>query len=454
MLTKESKIAILGYGLEGVAMLNWLVSKHYGNVTVCDASVDIEDRMPNGVSVRLGENYLKDLGDFDVIFRSPGVKFLEPEIQKAVNRGVVVTSVTAFFVDHCPCPIIGVTGTKGKGTTSTLIYEILKKAGRSVYLGGNIGLPAIEFLDDLKGDDLVVLELSSFQLQDMKKSPKFGVFLNTTEDHLDYHEDRGEYLRAKESLLMHQNENGVAVLNDDYEYVNYYKKLVKGALKLVSMEHEVADGAFVRDEAVWYAKDGEMERVVEVADIGLVGRHNLENVMPAVVITKELGVENSVINEAVVAFKGLPHRLEFVREVDGVRYFNDSFSTTPETSVAAVDAFDEDMVLIAGGFDKGLDYKNWALKILLDKSLRAVVLVGDTTEKMQNEIEDAKERLGDALGSATLVMTADDLKEAIDKAREFLKKGVIVMSPGSSSFDLYSSYKERGERFREVVKGL
>ncbi len=455
-MERKDEIAIIGFGLEGRAVLDYLIKHNYPNVTVCDMNMDIEEEMPDGVSVRFGpDEYLKNLMDFDVIFRSPGVKFLEPAIQTAINEGVYVTSCTDFFMDQCVCPVIGVTGTKGKGTTCTLIYEILKKAGKKVYLGGNIGNPSIELLDKLKGDNLVVLEMSSFQLQDLRKSPHYAVVLNTTTDHLDYHVDRDEYLAAKEALLINQNAEGVAVFNRDYEYVKYYEGLVKGAVREVSVEEEVNDGAYTKDNEIWYSSDGKAEKIMKVSDIALIGSHNLENVMPAVVIAKELGVASKDIVAAVKNFTGLPYRLELVREVAGVKYYNDSFSTTSETSMAAVDSFDEPTVLIAGGFDKGLDYGQWAVKILTKPSLKTVILVGDTADKMEDEIVEAEEKLGSAEGSPTKVLRRDDLEEAVLEAYTEASDGwVVVMSPAASSFDQFASYKERGEKFIEIVKQL
>jgi len=216
-MDKRTKIAILGFGVEGLAVYEYLRAKDYNELTVCDADVDLKKELDNGVSAHLGEDYLMNLDQFDVIFRSPGIKYLAPEVQAAVNAGSVVTSSTAFFLDQSPCKVIGVTGTKGKGTTCTLISMMLEEAGIDVHLAGNIGVPAIELLQKVDADSVVVLELSSFQLQDLTVSPDYAVLLNTTSDHLDYHVDQQEYMEAKESLLDHQHEGDLAVLNEDYE---------------------------------------------------------------------------------------------------------------------------------------------------------------------------------------------------------------------------------------------
>jgi len=497
-MNQRSKIAVIGYGVEGKAMLKWLTAHGYSNVTVCDRRVRLGEKLPSGVSAQLGEHYLDGLSEFEVIFRSPGVPHHDPSIVEASVLGVEVTSPTQFFLDHCPCIVIGVTGTKGKGTTATLIYEILKAgfaggkaafggsrgagtgaAGTAgaVLLGGNIGNPPIEFLDEVCGRDVVVLELSCFQLGDLKKSPAVAVFLNTTVDHLDYYPDVGEYMRAKELILAHQDADDLAVLNRDYEYVKYYQPLVKGRLAFVSPKGKaVKNGAWVEDGWIKYAGDGgaaggavkgtggtakpsKPERIMRVADVALIGSHNLENVCPAVVVGREFGVSAKVIDRVVRAFKGLPHRLEFVRKVDGVSYYNDSFSTNPFTSMAAVDSFSVPTVLIAGGSDKELDYLEWARKILTKASLEAVVLIGATTEKMEKAIVKAKGRLerGEATGEATPteVVKCKSLKEAVAAAKARAKKGgVVVMSSAAASFDQFKDYKDRGEKFRELVRGL
>ncbi len=458
-MNQQSKIAILGFGVEGRAMFEYLHRNEYPNITICDQDVNLKDEMPGGVSVKLGPGYLDGLDEFEVIFRSPGIKYMDAYIQKAIEGGLEVTSPTNYFVDQCPCPIIGVTGTKGKGTTSTLIFEMLKrsglKPGEEIFLGGNIGQCPMEFLDKLTGDSLVVLELSSFQLQDLRKSPKYAVILNTTSDHLDYHVDRDEYMQAKEKLLTHQHSDSVAVLNKDYDYSKYYTPLVKGELKLVSVRDKVADGAYVHDGVIYYSSKGKSEKVAEVSEVMLVGSHNLENILPAIVIAKELEVKTKDIHAVIKEFKNLPYRLELVRELKGVRYYNDSYSTTPDTSMAAVDSFDVPTILIAGGHDKGADYSEWAAKILTKPSLHTVILIGANADKMEKALIDAEVKLGDAIGSPTKILRRENMEGAvIDAYAESDEGGVVVLSPAAASFDMYKNYKERGNDFNAHVRKL
>jgi len=363
-----------------------------------------------------------------------------------------------------------------------------------------------------------VLELSCFQLGDLRKSPAVAVFLNTTIDHLDYYPDVDEYMHAKELILTNQDGDDLAILNKDYEYVKHYTPLVKGRLAYVSPRGgRVEYGAWVEDGWIIYARSagervrsaggcvGKPERVVRVADVALIGSHNLENVCPAVVVGREFGVAVRDIARVVKKFKGLPHRLEFVRKIGGgargvatareaaatrgagargvatareaaaargaatargagaVSYYNDSFSTNPLTSMAAVDSFDKPTVLIAGGSDKGLDYSDWALKILTKASLEAVVLMGATAEKMRSAIEDAREKLGSGSdggeATPTKVEVVKTLEEAVAEATRIAESElsgndvVVVMSPAAASFDQFKDYKERGEMFKELVGG-
>ena len=477
-MNQHSKIAVVGYGLEGRAMVDYLVKHKYDNITVCDQNVKMKKKMHEGISVRLGKDYLEGINDFDVIFRSPGVDHARPEFTQARVEGKRVTSITEYFLEQCAGTIVGVTGTKGKGTTSTLIYELLQehfKGGRKhAYLGGNIGIPAIEFLDKMNGGAVAVLELSCFQLGDVTKSPKIAVLLNTTSDHLDYYPDRGAYLRAKEFILTHQDSDDLAVLNADYPYMKYYLPLVKGGAQMVSVRgKKIENGVRVKGGgskaggggdggAIYHVIDGKEEKVMNVSDIALVGAHNLENVCPAIVVAKYFGVSNKAIVKVVKKFKGLEHRIEFVGSKKGVDYYNDSFSTNPQTSMAAAASFVEPTFLICGGSDKRLGYGAWARKLLTLENVKGVVLNGGTAMKMKKAL-DAAAKVGGRRG--TKVVVVDDLESAFAIARELAEaaaknvrarkgganKAVVVMSPAAASFDQFENYKKRGEKFGEMV---
>ena len=295
---------------------------------------------------------IEDLNGFDFVFRSPGFHPNNPALEKARKGGIEITSATKVFFDLCPCPIVGVTGTKGKGTTSTLIYEMLKSQGFDAYLGGNIGTPPLEFLPKLTKDSKVVLELSSFQLMDLEKSPHVAVMLMTTSEHLDYHKDVYEYVNAKRNIFRFQKESDFAVVNKDYPASNESDIESIGKVYRVSREQGVDQGCFVRGESIVLKMNDEEEVILSTKDIALPGKHNLENVCASIVAALCTGCSMKSIIPVLKKFQGLPHRIEFIRLVKGVKYYNDSFSTTPETAIAAIEAFEEPKILILGGSSK------------------------------------------------------------------------------------------------------
>ena len=315
---KNKKIAIIGQGIEGLSSEKFLKSKG-ATVTVLDQKLDTD--------------YLMGLEKYDLIIRSPGVK------PKLLEKYSNVTSQTKLFMELCPCPVIGVTGTKGKGTTSSLIYEMLKKQGFDAYLGGNIGLPPFEFLDQLNVHSRVVLELSCFQLMDLDKSPNIAVMLMVTSEHLDWHNSREEYIFAKRNILKHQIETDFAVINKDYLPSRESDIETNAQIYYVSAVDESLRGCFVKDYAVWL-RDGDLEeKIINTSEILIPGEHNLENVCAAGMAGYLAGVNANNIAQVLKTFKGLPHRLELFANINGVLYYDDSFSTTPETAIAAINAF-------------------------------------------------------------------------------------------------------------------
>lgn len=429
---KTAKIAILGFGLEGKSTLKFLEENEYENLQVFDENLEEY------------EQDLSKLADYDVIIRSPGIHMNHPELDRARENGVQTTSATKLFFEICPCPIIGVTGTKGKGTTSTLIYEIIKDTGKDVYLGGNIGLPALELMKDIWKESLVILELSSFQLQDLEKSPHIAVVLNTTSEHLDYHEDSEEYQAAKESIVKFQGPDDFAVLNLDYKYYKRYENLGEGEKFFVSTKKKVQHGAHESHKTI-YVEDQE---VCKTDEVGLIGPHNLENILPAIMATSILKIPKNHISKSVKNFKGLPHRLEFAGEHKGVRFYNDSFSTTPETCIAALNSFKDPIILIAGGSEKNSDYDELGRVIFEKKNLDDVILMGDTAQIIKKAILKNGEPKCD-------ITTVANYHDAFDLASEKAwKDSVVLLSPACASFGLFKNYKERGEKFKEWVESL
>lgn len=401
---KNKKIAILGWGVDTQDVEPWL--KEQGAV------VTILDEQKEAFG---------DLTKYDVLVRSPGVYRYRSDIVKAESAGTAVTSKTKIFFDVCPGKIIGVTGTKGKGTTSTLIYEILKAAGKKVFLGGNIGKGIFEHLDEMDKNSLVVLELSSFQLIDLHKSPHVAVVLMTTSEHMDWHKSVNEYVDAKSRITQFQMPNDYVIYNKDYP--NSVKISKQGKAKKISVS----------------GKDWKGE-------MGLRGEHNRENVAAATAVARIFKVQGSIISKVVGEFKGLEHRLEEVATIDGVTYFDDSFSTTPETTIAAIKAFTEPLILIAGGSEKGSDFTNLGKVISETKNIKAVILIGHMADRIDKAILNR---------NLSIIRNISNLKDVVRTASGLASSGdVVLLSPACASFDMFKNYKERGNQFKEEVRKL
>lgn len=395
------RIAILGYGVEGRSALKFLKK-------LCPkADFDIKDQ-------KFGRNYLKHLETFDLIVRSPGVPYLTPEIQRAKRVGVEITSATKLFFKHAKGTLVGITGTKGKGTVATLLYKILRAAGKDAHLIGNMGIPMLDELPKLKKTSISVLELSSFQLQDLDVSPHIAVILDISPDHLNYHESFKEYLEAKFPISNFQFPNNKVFFFPD----NRFSKAI--------------------------AQKSRGKKIPVLADKKLIlkipGFHNLKNASMAAAVARSLGVSEQIVKKVARNFKGLPHRLEFVRKVGGVKYYNDSASTNPAATVAALRAFDAPKILIAGGASKNLSYG--PLKDGIAKSnIKLVILYGENKDEICN-----------AVGNITHTVMAEDLKSALRLAIYSAVKGdIVLLSPASTAFDQFSGYAERGELFKKLV---
>ncbi len=396
------------------------------------------------------DTYPKAFGEFDLVVRSPGISPLSAVVEKIKAQNIPVTSPTQIFFDLCPCRIIGITGTKGKGTTSSLIYEMLKASGVDAYLGGNIGLPPLSFLSALKTGSCAVLELSSFQLQDLTKSPQIGVFLMTTSEHLDYHKDVYEYIDAKRNLLRFQAPNDYAIVNRDYPASNESDVHTQGQVYKFSRELEVDRGAFIKDGFVWIKmKEGEpSQRVLAAEDILLPGKHNWENVCAASMAAYLAGVSISDIASVLKEFRGLEHRLELVRLFNGVRYYDDSFSTTPETAIAAIEAFSDPEILILGGSSKNSDFTELGRVIRSSTNIKAIIGIGDEWGRIRQAFDN--EHL-----TFDIIEGCVNMQEVVAKAHEIATLGdVVILSPACASFDMFKNYKVRGEQFKSEVNSL
>jgi UDP-N-acetylmuramoylalanine--D-glutamate ligase len=451
---KQKKIAILGIGNENIALIKYLKKHNISNLTLCDKEGEISDltlQIGEGdYKFKLGEDYLSELKNFDLVFRTPGLPYLNSQIQDAKTNGVEISSQIKLFFELCPCPIIGITGTKGKGTTSTLIYEILKREFETnqksnIYLAGNIGNAPIEFLDKLTEDDIVVLELSSFQLQDLEKSPHIAVVLNISSDHLDVHKSNEEYVEAKTNLVRHQKQADFAVINADYLTSFQFAAITQAKVFWFSRRKSVDFGCFIAGDTIVLRIHENDHELAKTGEILLRGEHNLENICAASIAGFLAGAKANSIKEVLKTFKGLEHRLELVGKLNGISFYNDSFSTNPDTAIAAIKSFSEPIVLIAGGSEKFADYQELGSEI--DKStIKTLVLIGETGPRIKKEIKNKNIKIIDQCQNLSEVM------EAVKN--EAASGDVVLLSPASASFDWFKNYKDRGNQFKEQVKNL
>ena len=442
------KVAVLGLGIEGKDLCQFLLKKD-AQVTVFDQKEqsDLEEDYwvfkKQGINFSLGKDYLKNrLLGFEIIFRSPGFRRLIPEIVEAEKRGSTISSSTKLFFDLCPGRIIGVTGTKGKGTTTTLIYQILKNDGQGAFLAGNIGGPVLSLLPKIKSEDWAVLELSSFQLQDMEKSPHLAVVLFISSEHLDYHQDTKEYIEAKSQIVRHQKRDDLTVLNADDATSCSFADFTQADVFYYS-RHQKVNGSYVVSGKLYLFN----QLVGEVDQLQIRGQHNWENVCASIIAGHLAGASLSSIKKAVFSFKGLEHRLELVRKFNGVDFYNDSFSTTPETAIAAVSAFSEPIILIAGGSEKGSDFTQLG-KEISRSSVKSLILLGE----MADRIKKASQKAG---FEGKIIFRPKSIKTAVEAAYKEADKGeVVLLSPACASFDMFKNYKERGKQFKHHVQAL
>ncbi len=429
------KVAIVGYDTEGKVSYEHFKAQE-AEITICDQNTDLV--VPDGVSTQLGQSYLDNLDQFDVIVRTPG---LYPGKILAKNPDVAdkITSQTNIFFKHCPTKnIIGVTGTKGKGTTSSLITKMLEAAGKQVFLGGNIGLPPLTFLDQLDENSWVVLELSSFQLMDLRYSPHIAVCLMVEPEHLDWHEDFEEYLAAKQQLFMHQNSNDIAIYYPENENSLSIADATEGTL----IPYFEIPGAIIKGDSVVIHN----QEICKTSELKLLGKHNWQNVCAAITAAWQVTQDADAIQSVVTSFSGLEYRLEFVREVNGVMFYNDSFGTTPETATVAIEAFSAPKILILGGSDKGAKFDELA-KAVRKNNVRNVILIGERAKHIEFALKRA--------GYKNYVLGGKTMPEIVNQAQELAQSSdVVLLSTACASLDMFDNYKDRGAQFTQAVRAL
>ncbi len=439
----QRRIALLGLGVENRALARFLHARQIP-FSVCDVR-DPATPVEGVQQWRIGEGYLDDLTDFDLLFRTPGLPTLDPRLCAARRCGVEVSSQTRLFLQLCPAPVLGVTGTKGKGTTTALLHALLATdPSARVFSGGNIGRPPLEFIDELQPNDRVVLELSSFQLQDLDQSPHIAVVLSVTEDHLDYHADRAEYVDAKKPVCRYQTPGDILVVNRDCPTAQTFAEENIAAQWAFSTTAPSIPGAWTADGQLWACCPEERPTAIcPVADIPLRGQHNWSNAAAAVAGALAFGAPATRFAEAIRAFAGLPHRLEYVAECDGVTYYNDSLATTVDATCAAIRAFDAPLLLIAGGASKGADFSDLGIAIA-EANVRVVLLIGQEAPRIAAAVQQA--------GADGIIHCCRDLLQALDTARDLAQTGdVVLLSPACASFDQFASYAERGDLFKRLV---
>ena len=450
---KGKTVAFIGIGTSNLPLIRLFAEKG-AKVQALDKK-DFEALGQNGVLAKeygaeliLGESYLDNI-DADIVFRSPGTPFYRPELIAVRESGRVLTSEMEVFFDLCPCKLIAVTGSDGKTTTTTIISEFLKAAGKTVHLGGNIGKPLLPEIESISEDDFAVAELSSFQLISMRKSPDIAVVTNLAPNHLDIHKDMQEYIDSKKNIVLHQNAFSKAVVNLDNAIADGFSDAVRGQLAKFSVKQEVANGAFLRGTTVCYNDYGAVTEIMDISDIRIPGMHNVENYLAAISAVWEL-VDVDTIVKVAREFGGVAHRAEFVREFRGVKYYNDSIASSPtRTACGTLSLYKEKIAIIAGGYDKHIPYA--PLGPVINDKVKLLILLGDTAPKIEEAVREA-ENFDEA---AIKIIHVTNMEEAVQAAVENTVAGDIVsLSPASASFGLYKNFEERGNHFNSIVNGL
>ena len=448
------KVAIIGLGVSNIPLLDYLYEKK-ANVTIFDEREynqipkDVNEKISKyGFVLHFGKNCLQYLKNFNVIFRSPSCLPTKPELVEEANRGALVTTEVELLMKMSPAKSIAITGSDGKTTTTSLINSILQKAGYTTFLGGNIGTPLFTKLPEITPQDIVVLELSSFQLMGMEVSPQIAVITNITPNHLNIHKDYQEYIDAKKNIFKYQNEDGLLVLNYDNEITKECAKEANGKVIFFSSKTKLDNGYIVDEDVIKECDDKVRKHILNTEDVILRGNHNYQNIATAIATTSSLvDIETAV--KAIKEFKPVEHRIEFVEEVDGVKWYNDSASSSPSRTLSGINAFKEKIILIAGGYDKNLDYTPLA-KPIVDK-VKTLILIGQTSGKIyevvKNELEEENKHLD--------IYMCETLEETIPIAKKNASKGdVVLFSPASASFDMFKNFADRGNKFKELVRKM
>lgn len=457
----EKRVLMIGAARQGIALSRFLAER--------GASVILNDRRPqealkkaqeelSGLDITwvTGEHPIEILEDIDLVCLSGGIPLDLPIVQEAVHQNIPLSNDSQIFLEETPCPVIGITGSAGKTTTTALVGEIarrhseLRKPENKVWVGGNIGNPLIQNVDKMKPNDLAVMELSSFQLEIMTKSPHIAAILNLTPNHLDRHKTMSKYISAKSQILTNQSPEDIAVLNrDDFQVRKLYSE-VKGRRITFGLNppYNKQDATYLKRDKLYLQATGEVAKIMKTDVINLRGTHNLYNILAAIAISAAATFSLQAIYDGIVAFEGVPHRLEFIREYGGADWYNDSIATAPERTIAALESFDQPIILLAGGRDKDLPWDK--LATMIHQKVDHLILFGEAAELIHEVVGETNPPL-----RPQTIDRCKGLEEAVHKAAERVEPGdVVLLSPGGTSFDEFTDFEERGRRFRQWVKEL
>ena len=445
-------VAVIGIGVSNTPLVK-LLCREGISVTACDrrSRADLGELAGElegaGAALQLGDGYLENLTQ-DVIFRTPGLRPDVPQLREAVARGSVLTSEMEEFFHVCPCPIIAVTGSDGKTTTTTIIAELLRAAGKTVHVGGNIGHPLLCEAGEMAQTDWAVLELSSFQLMTMDVSPHIAVMTNLAPNHLDVHRDMDEYVESKANIFCHQQPGDIAVFNLDNNITRGLGGECASQVRWFSRREEPAEGVFLRGESIICRRSGQEREVLRTTDIKIPGVHNVENYMAAIAAVDGL-VPDEVIRRFAREFGGVEHRIELVRTYRGVKFYNDSIASSPSRTIAGLHALPKPPVIILGGHDKHIPFDTLGDEVCLHA--KAAVVVGETAQRIASAI-----RASNFYDPGKLpLVEAPDFRAAVETAYGLAQPGdIVTLSPACSSFDLFKNFEERGNTFCAIVESL
>ena len=451
---KGKKVAVIGVGVSNTPLIKYLINLGV-DVTAFDKQQ--EEKLGStynqlraiGVKFSLGEDYLNRLQGFDIIFKTPGIRPDLPELIKAREEGANITSEMEVFLELCPAQILAVTGSDGKTTTTTLVYRMLEEEGYRCWLGGNIGTPLLSKIDEIMPEDKVVLELSSFQLQTITKSANIAVITNVAPNHLDVHKSMEEYVEAKKNIYKYQGPKDTLILNYDNELTREIGSEWEGRLIYFSRIEDV-EGVMVEDNAITLNMSGKHTHIIDIDQMLIPGLHNVENYLAAIAVVQEM-VSLDSIRKIVRTFAGVEHRIELVREIDGVRYYNDSIASSPSRTIAGLSAFNQKVILIAGGYDKKIPYDVMG-EAIADK-VKLLILLGQTGSKIKDAYLEECLRRGKK--QEIPMFELQSLEETVKLAYDKSEKGdIVILSPASASFDMFKNFEERGNNFKQIVNNL